>query len=386
MAGVPVARAERRSRRARGDDGCRVDADRRRPPDRGADGATGDRRVADRLEPALDAPHRDGDRPRQRALRPHGRVLRRPPTRAGRSSCSPPVRAASQPRARPSEAADRLPACRARSSSTCSGWRSASIVAAVVIGAVTLWPSSRTVEPPAGPGPTPDRAGRDRRDRRSALPRPGSELLPSDRRPSSARATNEGARIQLTVTDPPDRLDLDVGDAIRVSENQLPPEAVIGGVKVERYSLSDFERRTPLFGLALAFAAARHPRRPLEGATRARRPRRQPRDRDRIHRARDPRRRLAGGRGARRLARDHARHADDHPRARPEDAGARHSVLRRARPCTRARVALHRPLAPDRALVRRSALPRAPSVGQRLDRRACCSPGSSSARSASSTT
>ena len=55
------------------------------------------------------------------------------------------------------------------------------------------------------------------------------------------------------MTDPPDRLDLDVGDAIRVAENPLPPEAELGGVKVDRYSLADFERRLPLLWLALVF-------------------------------------------------------------------------------------------------------------------------------------
>lgn len=39
------------------------------------------------------------------------------------------------------------------------------------------------------------------------------------------------------VIDPPDRLDLDVGDGLRVAENKLPPEAVLGGVRIDRYAL-----------------------------------------------------------------------------------------------------------------------------------------------------
>ena len=43
-----------------------LDAHRRHPPDRRADGATGDRGAADRLEPALDDGDLDRDRPRRR--------------------------------------------------------------------------------------------------------------------------------------------------------------------------------------------------------------------------------------------------------------------------------------------------------------------------------
>ena len=68
VAGVHVGAAEHRGRRARGPDGRHLDADRRDPPDRGADGAPGERRATDRVEPPLDARPLDGDRRSGRSL------------------------------------------------------------------------------------------------------------------------------------------------------------------------------------------------------------------------------------------------------------------------------------------------------------------------------
>jgi uncharacterized membrane protein len=128
------------------------------------------------------------------------------------------------------------------------------LVASTAIGLVTLWPEDRTIEQPVG------------------LARPqtlGAEIVAVAASPcrvpgqSGCRTvtvelkegTDEGKRATLSVTDPPDRLDLDVGDGVRVAENQLPPEAQLGGVKLDRYSLADFERTAPLLWLGLGFAA-----------------------------------------------------------------------------------------------------------------------------------
>ena len=54
VAGVPVAPAQRRRRRARRAHDRALDADRRHPADRRPDGAAGDRRQPDRVEHALD--------------------------------------------------------------------------------------------------------------------------------------------------------------------------------------------------------------------------------------------------------------------------------------------------------------------------------------------
>jgi uncharacterized membrane protein len=128
------------------------------------------------------------------------------------------------------------------------------LVAATAIGLMTLWPEDRTVEQPPG------------------LARPetlSAEIVAIAAVPcrvpgsSGCRAVtvklkegkDEGSRATVTVNDPPDRLDLDVGDGVRVAENQLPPDAQLGGVKLDRYSLADFERKAPLLWLGLVFAA-----------------------------------------------------------------------------------------------------------------------------------
>jgi uncharacterized membrane protein len=127
------------------------------------------------------------------------------------------------------------------------------LVASTVIGLVTLWPKDRTIEQPPG------------------LARPktlSAEIVAIAATPcrvpgqsSCRRVTVElregkdkGKRTTFTVNDPPDRLALDIGDGVRVAENQLPPEAQLGGVKLDRYSLADFERKAPLFWLGMVFA------------------------------------------------------------------------------------------------------------------------------------
>jgi uncharacterized membrane protein len=128
------------------------------------------------------------------------------------------------------------------------------LVASTAIGLVTLWPEDRTIEQPPG------------------LTRPktlGAEIVAIAATscrvpgPSGCRTVtvelkegkDKGGRATFTVNDPPDRLDLDVGDGVRVAENQLPADAQLGGVKLDRYSLADFERKAPLLWLGLGFAA-----------------------------------------------------------------------------------------------------------------------------------
>jgi uncharacterized membrane protein len=128
------------------------------------------------------------------------------------------------------------------------------LAAATVIGLATLWPEDGEIEQPAG------------------LRRPqtlGAEIIavaatpcPVPGQSGCRRVTveltegaDEGERPSFTVIDPPDRLDLDVGDRVRVSESELPPGAQVGGVQVERYALADFERRGPLLWIAVAFVA-----------------------------------------------------------------------------------------------------------------------------------
>ncbi|MBA3348880.1 MAG: YibE/F family protein [Actinobacteria bacterium] len=128
------------------------------------------------------------------------------------------------------------------------------VIVATLIGLVTLWPRDGRVQPP----PELVRPQTVRAEilgiAAAACPVPGQR----DCRRIAVElreGPDAGKRAELTVIEPADRLDLDVGDQLRLAENRLPPEAVLAGVKVERYSLADFERRLPLLWLALAFGA-----------------------------------------------------------------------------------------------------------------------------------
>ncbi|MGI9112735.1 MAG: YibE/F family protein [Gaiellaceae bacterium] len=128
------------------------------------------------------------------------------------------------------------------------------VVASTAIGLVTLWPEDRAVEPPVGlVRPKTIRA-----ELVAIAAAPCRSPGQRDCRVATIElreGPNKGERATLAINEPPDRLDLDVGDVLRVAENRLPPEAVLGGVKVDRYSLADFERRAPLLWLVLAFTA-----------------------------------------------------------------------------------------------------------------------------------
>jgi uncharacterized membrane protein len=126
------------------------------------------------------------------------------------------------------------------------------VAVATAISVVTLWPDDVEEETPLGLA-RPETF-------RAEVVGLAATTCPAPGQRGCRRATvelkegpDEGTRAELTVTEPPDRLDLDVGDAIRVAKNPLPPDARLGGVKVDPYSLSDFERRLPLLWLALAF-------------------------------------------------------------------------------------------------------------------------------------
>jgi uncharacterized membrane protein len=127
------------------------------------------------------------------------------------------------------------------------------LAAATVIGLVTNWPRDRTVEQPP------------------SLVRPKTETadvvaLASERcrapgqtncRRVSVRLTSgsdEGERVSFGIGNESGDVELDLGDTVRVYENPLPKGAVIGGMPVDRYGFADFERRSPLLWLGLAFA------------------------------------------------------------------------------------------------------------------------------------
>lgn len=127
------------------------------------------------------------------------------------------------------------------------------LVAITVIGLVTLWPEDRTVDRP--PGLTQLKT---ERAEVVAVARTGCRT-PAAR--DCVRVTaelrsgpDEGTRTQLTLGDQGDRVDVDVGDRVRLFRNVLPEGAVLGGARVDPYTFADFERRTSLIWLAAFFA------------------------------------------------------------------------------------------------------------------------------------
>jgi len=128
------------------------------------------------------------------------------------------------------------------------------VAAATVIGIVLLWPSGSVERPEALTRPqthpaevtavaaTPCRTPQATGCRRvTVLLRGGPD---------------EGDTAEFTVGDQGDQeVTLTVGDRVRVYRSELPPDAVLGGVEVDRYGLADFERRLPLALLFVAFAA-----------------------------------------------------------------------------------------------------------------------------------
>ena len=127
------------------------------------------------------------------------------------------------------------------------------IVAATIIGLVALWPSERSFAPPG--------ALRNAHTEQAEIVSIATVACPTPTR-RSCRAVgielhsgkDEGRRFRITVFDPADTLPLSVGDEIRVSPNQLPEGAQVGGVRVDPYVFADFERRQPLLLLGLLFA------------------------------------------------------------------------------------------------------------------------------------
>jgi uncharacterized membrane protein len=128
------------------------------------------------------------------------------------------------------------------------------VVVATLIGVYELWPEDRSL---------PAATGANSQDtERAEVTAIRSELCPV---PGAQRCLRVTARLEtgpdkdeettFAVVDAARQVGLDVGDEVRLAPNPLPPGASIGGVRPDRYSLADFERRLPLLWLGLAFAA-----------------------------------------------------------------------------------------------------------------------------------
>jgi uncharacterized membrane protein len=127
------------------------------------------------------------------------------------------------------------------------------LVAATVTGVILLWPENRQIPRPPELGAASNTeaaevvgvratpcglgAGRDDCLEVSAALRSGPD---------------EGDEVSFTFAAAEG--DFDVGDDIRVFKN-AHPDTLTEGIQIEPYSFSDFERRTPMLGLVVMFAA-----------------------------------------------------------------------------------------------------------------------------------
>jgi uncharacterized membrane protein len=131
------------------------------------------------------------------------------------------------------------------------------LVAGTATGLVLLWPEQREIPRPAELGAAPDTekgeivgvratpcglgAGRDDCLEVTAELKSGPD---------------EGDEVTFTFAAAEG--DFDIGDDVRLLKNQqldVPPDALDAGIEVPAYSFSDFERRTPMLGLVIMFAA-----------------------------------------------------------------------------------------------------------------------------------
>lgn len=126
------------------------------------------------------------------------------------------------------------------------------LAAATVIGLIVYWPEGDKISQPAG-------AQRPKTESAEVV---GVRSAPC----AQAAGRSDCVRVAAKLKSGPDRGrevtftfvaaegKFGVGDDIRVYKNELPPEAVDAGGRVDPYSFSDFERRSPMLWLAGIFA------------------------------------------------------------------------------------------------------------------------------------
>jgi uncharacterized membrane protein len=127
------------------------------------------------------------------------------------------------------------------------------VVVSTLIGVYELWPEDRSLPAATGANTLDTEQAEVTAIRSEPCPVPGArECLRVTARLETGR--DDGEETTFAVVDAARQVGLDVGDEVRLAPNPLPPGASIGGVRPDRYSLADFERRMPLLWLALAFA------------------------------------------------------------------------------------------------------------------------------------
>jgi uncharacterized membrane protein len=126
------------------------------------------------------------------------------------------------------------------------------LTAAVVIGAITLWPDEREVAPPPG-SQTPKTLRAEIVGVRSVACTVPGQAAAALATAKLLEGERKGQEVGIRISEPPDLLELEEGDHVRLVRSAFGE--VVEGNPVERYFLADFERREPLLWLALAFGA-----------------------------------------------------------------------------------------------------------------------------------
>jgi uncharacterized membrane protein len=129
------------------------------------------------------------------------------------------------------------------------------ILAATVVGLITLWPENAKLR--AAPGTLPSQADTVQArvvGVREAPCAEGSNEVCRRITVELLSGEDKGQETSFTVGDLGEGSNAEVGDRVRVHANPVPTTA-LGGVNVDPYVFSDFERRTPLTILFVIFAA-----------------------------------------------------------------------------------------------------------------------------------
>lgn len=129
------------------------------------------------------------------------------------------------------------------------------VVAATSAGLILLWPERGELPRPEELGPPPRTEKAEVVGVRSTPCGEGAGRADCLRVSAALRSgPDEGGEVTFTFAAAEG--EFDIGDDIRVYRNPPPPPAAVAaGVEVEPYSFSDFERRPPMIGLAVMFAA-----------------------------------------------------------------------------------------------------------------------------------
>ncbi|WP_217921377.1 YibE/F family protein [Miltoncostaea oceani] len=133
------------------------------------------------------------------------------------------------------------------------------LAVATAAGLIALWPRGDAIPAPPGVGSL-----RTESARVTVVNAEGCRSAVAGD-PAATPGVQGCRRVTVRLTSGPDEgdaagfdiggpVDIDVGDRVRVAATGVPADATVGGVTADRYAFSDFERRSTLLWLTIAFA------------------------------------------------------------------------------------------------------------------------------------